>query len=249
MDWGSLAGVFLGFAGLIAGQALEGGRLSSLVQPSAFIMVMFGTLAAVLLQSKFSDFMYAIRRLRVVFKIPDNDRHALLARINQWSVESRRRGMIGLESSLKVETDPFIQKGLRLLIDNVPIHTIREICGNDIYQYEILEKRAIKIWDAAGGYAPTMGIMGAVIGLIQVMENLSEPSKLGEGIAVSFVATIYGIGFANLFCLPVASKLKAITAAEAIKRDMFIEGIACLYNKENTMLITERLTPFLPVNK
>jgi chemotaxis protein MotA len=249
MDWGSIAGLILAVVGIVAGQAIEGGRLSSLIQPAAFVMVIFGTLAAILLQSKFSDFLHAMRRIMVVFVMPNNDRHDLLDRINRWSIQSRRRGLMGLETFLNEETDPFIQKGLRLLIDNVPIHTIKEICSNDIYQYEVLEKRAIKIWDAAGGYAPTMGIMGAVVGLIHVMENLSDPALLGSGIAVAFVATIYGIGFANLFCLPIAAKLKAITAAEAIKRDMFLEGLACIYNKENTMLITERLTPFLPVKQ
>jgi chemotaxis protein MotA len=245
MDWGSVAGLVLALAGILVGQALEGGRLSSLVQPASFMIVMFGTLGAVLLQSKLSDFKRAVRKLPLVFIAQVDDRNELLSRATLWSMVARKRGLISLESFLEDERDPFFYKGLRLLIDGVSIETIKEICSNELDQYEALERSAIKIWDSAGGYAPTLGILGAVVGLIHVMENLSEPSMLGSGIAVAFVATIYGVGVANLVFIPIANKLKVLSQAQIVKREMFVEALSCIYNRENSMLVAERLSTYL----
>lgn len=132
-----------------------------------------------------------------------------------------------------------------MLIDGVPIETIKEIYNTELYQYGELERSAIKVWDSAGGYAPTLGILGAVVGLIHVMENLSEPSMLGSGIAVAFVATIYGVGFANLVFIPIANKLKVISQAQMVKREMFVEALSCIYYRENSMLVAERLSSYL----
>jgi chemotaxis protein MotA len=245
MDWGSVAGIILAFAGILAGQALEGGRVSSLLQPASFMIVMLGTLGAVLLQGKLSDFINAMRKLSLVFIHQEDGRIELLSRITLWSMVARKRGLVGLESFLEEERDPFIYKGLRLLIDGIPIETIKEICSNDLDQYEAVERSAIKIWDSAGGYAPTLGILGAVVGLIHVMENLSEPNMLGSGIAVAFVATIYGVGIANLVFIPIANKLKTIAQAKMVKREMFIEALSCIYHRENSMLVAERLSSYL----
>jgi chemotaxis protein MotA len=245
MDWGSFAGLILAFAGILLGQALEGGRVGSLVQPASFMIVMLGTLGAVLLQSKLSDFKRAMQKLSSVFITQDDGRKELLGRVTLWSMVARKRGLISLESFLEEEHDPFIYKGLRLLIDGLPIETIKEICSNEMDQYEALERSAIKVWDSAGGYAPTLGILGAVVGLIHVMENLSEPSMLGSGIAVAFVATIYGVGVANLVFIPIANKLKMISQAHIVKREMFVEALSCIYNRENSMLVAERLSTYL----
>lgn len=245
MDWGSVAGLLLAFAGILIGQAYEGGQIASLVQPAAFLIVMLGTVGAVLLQGKLSDFINAMKKLPLVFVYQVDDRIELLSRITLWSMVVRKRGLVSLESFLEEERDPFIYKGLRLLVDGVPIDTIKEICVNDLDQYEALERSAIKIWDSAGGYAPTLGILGAVVGLIHVMENLSDPSKLGSGIAVAFVATIYGVGFANLVFIPIANKLKAIAQTKMVKREMFVEALSCIYHRENSMLVAERLSSYL----
>lgn len=245
MDWGSVAGLLLALASILIGQALEGGRIGSLVQPASFIIVMLGTLGAVLLQSKLSNFMRAMQKLALVFVRQVDDRNELLSRVTLWSMVARKRGLISLESFLEEESDPFIYKGLRLLIDGVPIETIKEIYNTELYQYGELERSAIKVWDSAGGYAPTLGILGAVVGLIHVMENLSEPSMLGSGIAVAFVATIYGVGFANLVFIPIANKLKVISQAQMVKREMFVEALSCIYYRENSMLVAERLSSYL----
>jgi chemotaxis protein MotA len=245
MDWGSVAGLLLALTGIIVGQALEGGSPASLVQPASFVIVVFGTLGAVLLQSTLADFKSAMHKLALVFMAQVDDRNELLSRITLWSMVARKRGLISLETFLEDERDPFFYKGLRLLIDGVPIETIQAICSNELDQYEAQQRKAIKIWDSAGGYAPTLGILGAVVGLIHVMENLSEPSMLGSGIAVAFVATIYGVGIANLVFIPIANKLKVITQAQLVKREMFVEGLACIYHRENSMLVAERLSTYL----
>lgn len=245
MDWSSIAGIVVALTGLLAGQALEGGSASSLLQPTAFLIVIFGTVGAVLVQSKMRDFLYAVQKLQLIFIEQDDDRHALFERINVWSLHARRRGRISLQDYLVDEQDPFISKGLTLLVDNIPLETIHDICSNEMYQWEAQERRAIKIWESAGGYAPTMGILGAVTGLIQVMQHLEDPSQLGSGIAVAFVATIYGIGFANIVFLPMANKMKTIMQAELVKREMFVEGLSCIYKEENSMMVNERLSSYL----
>ena len=210
MDWSSLVGIGIALIGILFGQAIEGGHISSLLQPAAFIIVLCGTFGAVLLQTNAKNFMAGVLMVRQVFATPVDDRQALAKRISLWSNFARKEGIFMLESFLKKETEPFIQKGLRLMIDGTPPDKIREICAIDMHFYEIQQRNAAKVWNAAGGYAPTIGILGAVLGLIHVMENLSDPSRLGSGIAVAFVATIYGVGLANLVFLPISNKLKSL---------------------------------------
>lgn len=150
-----------------------------------------------------------------------------------------------LENHLYKETDPFIKKGLRLVIDGTSPAKIREICAIDMYFYEMQQRNAAKIWDAAGGYSPTLGILGAVLGLIHVMENLSDPSKLGSGIAVAFVATIYGVGFANLIFLPIANKLKSQIQHEIKRREMLLNALVSIAEGDQPRIVEERLLAYL----
>jgi len=245
MDWGSLVGIIIAFGGILAGQAIEGGHISSLVQPAAFIIVVLGTLGAVLLQTKPSTFIVGVKMVGEIFVPVRDDRAELAKRIMIWSNVARKEGLLRLENNLNAEKDPFVKKGLRLMIDGIAPEKIREIISIDIYFYENRMRNAAKIWEAAGGYAPTIGILGAVLGLIHVMENLSDPEKLGSGIAVAFVATIYGVGLANIVFLPIANKLKSIIQAEGMRREMLLNAFVSIVNGDHPRVVEERLQAYL----
>ncbi|HSH71429.1 MAG TPA: flagellar motor protein [Methylophilaceae bacterium] len=245
MDWSSLAGIGIALIGILLGQAIEGGHAGSLLQPAAFMIVLCGTFGAVLLQTNSKNFLMGLHMVREVFTTPVDDRQPLSKRIILWSTLSRKEGIFMLEPYLNKETDPFIRKGLRLMIDGTPPEKIREICAIDMYFYEMQQRNAAKIWDAAGGYAPTIGILGAVLGLIHVMENLSDPSRLGGGIAVAFVATIYGVGLANLVFLPIAGKLKGLIQHEVMRREMLLNAWVSIASGDHPRIVEERLIAYL----
>src|SRR5574337_486174 len=215
MDSISLVGLILGVAAILVGQALEGGHLASLFQPTAFLIVIGGTLGAVMLQSPLQVFKDGVRMARWVFQPPALTHADLIEQVVGWSHVARKEGLLALEARLQSQPDPFIRKGIQLLVDGVEPERLREVLEVEISTWEGQMKQAARIWEGAGGYAPTVGILGAVMGLIHVMENLSDPSKLGSGIAVAFVATVYGVGAANLFFLPVANKIKLKLKEEA----------------------------------
>jgi chemotaxis protein MotA len=241
MDWGSLAGLLLAIGGIAAGQMLEGGQARSLLQPAAFLIVAVGTLGAVLMQSGLRNFIAALRMARQAF-LPPHDDHARLSRAFVfWSNSARREGLLSLERHCERETDPFIKKGLRMIVDGADGDRLRLVLEQDINIYERRERAVVRVWESAGGYAPTVGILGAVLGLIQVMENLGDPGKLGAGIAVAFVATVYGVGLANLLFLPIAGKLKAQVQNEVGRREMLVEVMAGLAAGENPRLIEDRM--------
>lgn len=241
MDWGSVAGLVIALLGILIGQAIEGGQLDSLAQPAAFCIVVFGTLGAVLLQSGFPSFKRAMKMARNVFASPEENDGSLKREILAWSMAARREGLLSLERFIAEQKDPFVQKGLQLIVDGVDPHKLQDILDNDISAYEREERLAVRVWESAGGYAPTVGILGAVLGLIHVMENLSDPSKLGGGIAVAFVATIYGVGLANLVFLPIGSKLKAMVSREVTRRERLAEAFAGIATGDNPRLIEERI--------
>jgi chemotaxis protein MotA len=245
MDWGSLSGIAIALIGILLGQAIEGGHIGSLLQPAAFMIVLCGTFGAVLLQTKPSNFLAGVLMVRQVFSPPVDDRKALSKRINLWSMQSRKESIFMLEPYLNKETDPFVRKGLRLMIDGTPPDKIREICAIDMHFYEVQQRNAAKIWDAAGGYAPTIGILGAVLGLIHVMENLSDPSRLGGGIAVAFVATIYGVGLANLVFLPVANKLKSQIQHEMMRQEMLLNAWVSIAKGDHPKIVEEQVLAYL----
>lgn len=245
MDWASLLGLSLAIAGIFLGQKLEGGAISSLLQPAAFLIVVVGTIGAVLLQSTMSSFVLGVRMARWIFFPPRVVSPALTQDIDLWSMKARREGLLSLESNMHASEDPFITKGLRLVVDGIDPVKLRDILDADINAYEMEQRQAVKIWEAAGGYAPTIGILGAVLGLIHVMENLTDPSKLGSGIAVAFVATIYGVGLANLVFLPIGHKLKIIVCNEVSKREMLVDIFLGIANGDNTRLIEERVAGYI----
>ncbi|HSD38425.1 MAG TPA: flagellar motor protein [Rhodocyclaceae bacterium] len=245
MDVISLTGLLLGIVAIVGGQLLEGGHLDSLIQPTAFMIVMGGTIGAVMLQSPWRTFVTGLRISMWVFKPPVPPLHELIEQIVGWSNIARREGLLSLENKMEGMTDPFMRKGVQLLVDGVEPEHIREVMEVEITTWETDMKQASKIWEAAGGYAPTVGILGAVMGLIHVMENLSDPSKLGSGIAVAFVATIYGVGSANLIFLPVAKKIQANIMRLVAVREMLMEGVVRIAHGDNPRIIESRLQGYI----
>jgi chemotaxis protein MotA len=245
MELISIAGLLLGLLAIILGQVLEGGHIGSLVQPTAFLIVIGGTVGAVMLQSPWKTFRSGLKMAGWVFKPPVPSQQDIIAQVVAWSAVARKEGLLALESRIDPHPDPFVRKGLQLLVDGVEPERIRVVLEIDISAWEADLKRATKIWEAAGGYAPTVGILGAVMGLIHVMENLSDPSKLGAGIAVAFVATIYGVGSANLIFLPVAKKLQSTVGDLVAVREMIIDGLISIAHGENPRLIEARLQGYV----
>ncbi len=245
LDKISLVGLVLGLGAIVGGQVIEGGHLSSLLQPTAFLIVIGGTLGAVMLQSPMPVFVNGMRMCKWVITPPALAPEQLIRRIAAWSQIARKEGLLALEGQMNAERDPFIQKGLQLLVDGVEPERLREVLEVEIGSFEDRMKAGARIWEAAGGYAPTIGILGAVMGLIHVMENLSDPSKLGGGIAVAFVATIYGVGSANLIFLPISKKLLANVARIVSLREMLADGLVGIANGDNPRIIESRLQGYV----
>lgn len=245
MDKISIAGLALGLIAILGGQYLEGGSVGSLVQPTALLIVLGGTLGAVLLQSPLHVFKRGVAMARWVWVPPVIAQKQQIDQIMTWSQLSRREGLLALENYLPGVKDPFARKGLQLLVDGAEPDRIRDLLEVEINTFEDEWRQSAKIWEAAGGYSPTIGILGAVMGLIHVMENLSDPSKLGAGIAVAFVATIYGVGLANLVYLPIAGKLKYYISRMISMREMLVDGLVGIAVGDNPRIIEGRLRGYL----
>lgn len=245
MDKISIAGLLLGLVAIIGGQILEGGHVGSLVQPTALLIVLGGTLGAVLLQSPFHVFKRGLKMTKWVWVPPVIEQKRAIDQILNWSQLSRREGLLALENFIPGIKDEFTRKGLQLLVDGADPERIRELLEVDIDTFEDEWRQSAKIWESAGGYSPTIGILGAVMGLIHVMENLSDPTKLGPGIAVAFVATIYGVGLANLIYLPIAGKLKYYISRMVASREMMIDGLVGIALGDNPRIIESRLKGYL----
>ncbi|HNH63943.1 MAG TPA: flagellar motor protein [Thauera aminoaromatica] len=245
MDKISLVGLTLGIAAILVGQVIEGGHLSSLFQPTAFMIVIGGTLGAVMLQSPLRIFMQGMRMARWVFVPPAPAFDTIIEQVANWGQTARKEGLLSLENQIEALSDPFMRKGLQLLVDGIEPNRLREVLEVEIGVWENQMKMSARIWEAAGGYAPTIGILGAVMGLIHVMENLSDPSRLGAGIAVAFVATIYGVGFANLVFLPIAKKLGAHIVTLTTQREMFVDGLVGIANGDNPRIIASRMQGYV----
>lgn len=249
MDILSILGIIIALASIVIGQHLEGGHLSSILQMTAFIIVMGGTIGAVMLNYPMAVFMKALTSTKMVFFNVHTDMKGLIAQIVELSNLSRKQGLLALEGKLKSLDDALLKKGLQMVVDGTEPPKIREILEVEVEMYEEEYTLAGKVYESLGGYAPTVGILGAVLGLIHVMENLADPSKLGGGIAVAFVATVYGVGAANLFFLPMGGKIKMKAKELVVARMMTIEGLVSLAQGENPRMIEEKLSGFLPENQ
>lgn len=245
MDILSIIGIALALGAIVGGNILEGGHTDSLVQLTAFIIVIGGTMGAVLLQTPLASFLHSIKMLAWIIMPPKQEAEGAIVKIVEWSNVARKEGLLGLEAVSEGEPDLFVRKGLQLLVDGSEPDAIRSIMEVELFAKEHHGIQAAKVYEAGGGYAPTIGIIGAVMGLIHVMQNLSDPSKLGSGIAVAFVATIYGVGAANLFLLPIANKLKSIVHSQTQYREMVVEGIISIAEGENPRNIEAKLRGYL----
>lgn len=246
MDLLSVAGITMAVAAIVGGQLLEGGHLSSLANGPAFVIVAGGTMGAILLQAPLPVVKRALRRLAWIFAPPITSSEDVVAKIIGWSHIARKEGLLGLENLIEQETDAFSAKGLQLLVDGNEPDGIRHAMDVELTIREDAEFQAARLFESMAGYAPTIGIIGAVLGLIHVMENLAEPEKLGAGIAAAFVATVYGVGLANLLFLPVANKLKSVIHEQSRAKEMIIEGLIAIAHGENPRSIESRLRGFEP---
>ena len=246
MDIATIIGIVLALGSILGGQILEGGHPGSIIQLTAFVIVMGGTLGAICVQNPLSVVLKGVSLLKLGITDPKHDNKGTITTIIDLANVSRKQGLLALEGKLKDIHDPFFRKGVQLIVDGTDPKAVHEILEIDVEFQEEEGLKAAKVWEAAGGYAPTIGIIGAVLGLIHVMENLADPSKLGSGIAVAFVATVYGVGAANLFFLPLASKLKFKLKEEAASRVMIIMGLVGLAQGENPRLLQEKLEGYLP---
>lgn len=244
MDKVSVIGLLIACLAVYLGFALDGGSVSALLELPAFIIVFGGTLGAVLLQSSQSQFMHAMSLLKWILFPPKYDIDKGIEDIVSWSEKARESGYLVLENEADEIEDHFVHKGLNLLVDGIEIDNLRASLELDLDLYREHNLRSAHVFESMGGYSPTIGILGAVLGLIHAMGNLTDPGLLGQGIATAFVATIYGVGFANLLYLPIANKIRSIVHEETLYREMFAEGLIAIANAENPHAIENRLSAF-----
>ncbi len=243
MDVLSLVGLILALVAIIGGNFLEGGHVGALANGPAALIVVGGTLAAALLQTPVAVLKRAVTMLRWMILPPKVDLVGGINHVVGWSMTARKEGLLGLETVADAERDPYARKGLQLLVDGTEPEAIRSILEVDLYNQESRDLAAAKVFEGMGGYSPTIGIIGAVMGLIHVMGNLADPSQLGNGIAV--VATIYGVGLANLLLLPIGNKLKSIVLRQSCYREMLMEGLLSIAEGENPRSIELKLQGFV----
>lgn len=245
MDLLSLLGIVVAFAAVIGGNWLEGGHIDSLINLPAFVIVLGGSIGAVLLQTPFNVFARAVRLLKYAFFPPKYPMKETAVKLVRWGDVARKQGLLELEGTFRKESDVFMRKGMSMVVDGSDPEEIRRTMEVELDQQEQRDIAATRVYTAMGGYAPTIGIIGAVMGLIQVMQNLDDPARLGDGIATAFIATIYGVALANMFMLPIAAKLKSYVEAESIYRELVIEGLVSIAEGENPRVIESRLHGFI----
>lgn len=244
MDKLTLPGLLLALVAVIGGFAVEGGMIGTLFQLPAFIIVFGGTLGAVMLQSTSSQFVKGLSMLKWVLLPPGIDIDSGMNRISHWAQESRQHGFLSLEDEALSEEDPFTAKGLNMLVDGAEPEKLREAMDIELQLHQQHLERSASIYDSMGGYSPTIGIIGAVLGLIQAMSHIQDPNKLAVGIATAFVATIYGVGFANFIYIPVANKLKQIIYQQMLYKEMLTEGLIAIANGEPPKAIELKLSSY-----
>jgi len=245
VDKSSLSGIILAIGGIIAGLMLEGGNLRQILQPTAAMIVFGGTLGAVMLQFPMPVVLQAVRRLASVFVSPKQDPQAIIHRLVKYAQKARREGVVSLDADLPDIEDPFLRKSLMLAVDGTEPEELRNIMELELNNQAEHEDQVPQVFESAGGFAPTIGIIGAVLGLIQVMQHLDKIDEVGRGIAVAFVATIYGVGSANLLYLPIAGKMKIRIRDEQIIREMTLEGVASILEGMNPHMLETKLLSFL----
>jgi chemotaxis protein MotA len=245
MDKASIGGVLLAFAGIVAGLLLEGGNLGQILQPTAAIIVFGGTFGAVLLQFPLATVVSAFRNLAHVFAVPAKQNDELIGMLLAFANKARRDGVVSLDSDLETVKDPFLKRSLMLAVDGTEPTELRKMMRVSLDSAMETEDHLPMVFESAGGFSPTIGILGAVLGLIQVMQHLENMQEVGRGIAVAFVATIYGVGLANLVFLPFAGKMRIRIREGQLRREMMLEGVISILEGMNPRMLEVKLAGFL----
>ncbi len=249
MDKASIGGVLVAVIGIVAGLLLEGGNLGQIFQPTAAMIVFGGTMGAVLLQFPMKTVVDAFRRLAVLFVEPRMQDEKLVQQLVSFANKARRSGVVSLDADLRMIDDPFLRQALTLAVDGTEPTELRRIMSVSMESRSEGEERQPAVFESAGGFSPTIGILGAVLGLIQVMQHLDNIQAVGKGIAVAFVATIYGVGAANLFFLPAAGKLRLRIREEHLRREMMLESVISILEGMNPRMLEVKLTGYLEANR
>lgn len=245
MDFASIGGIILALVTILGAMMMEGGKLSQVTQLTAAMIVVGGTTGAVMLQFPLKIFLAALRGVVGVFMHKGADAEKTLVQIVEFANKARKSGIVSLDSDLGRIQDPFLKQGMMLAVDGTESSEVRKILQLEIDNKADMEEKVPQVFESAGGFAPTVGIIGAVLGLIQVMQHLDDIDQVGKGIAVAFVATIYGVSLSNLFCLPVAGKLKIRHKEQVRLREMMLEGVISILEGLNPRMIETKLRTFL----
>jgi len=245
MDKSTFAGILVALGGIFLGLTLEGGKVAQILQPTAAMIVFGGTLGAVMIQFPLPVVLEAFKRLGSIFFNRAKDPHVRIGEIVAYANKARRGGIVSLDKEIDSIDEPFLKKSLMLAVDGTEPAELRKMMELELDNKEEAEERVPQVFESAGGFAPTVGIIGAVLGLIQVMQHLENIDEVGKGIAVAFVATIYGVGCANLFFLPAAGKLKIRLREEHILREMTLEGVISILEGMNTRMLETKLRGYL----
>ena len=244
-DLATLGGLLLAVGGILGGLVMEGGKVQDVSQVSAAIIVFLGTFGAVMVTTPLGVLIRALKKLPQLIFYRSDSAAPVVEEILRCAAKARKEGIVSLEVDADTTPDPFLRKALTLAVDGVDLEQIRKIMDVEIVQMLHHGESEAKVFEAAGGYAPTIGIIGAVLGLIQVMKNLANIDEVGRGIAVAFVATVYGVASANIFFLPAANKLKARLQSAVQIRELMLEGVISIVEGMHPKLIQSKLDGFL----
>jgi chemotaxis protein MotA len=245
MDLGTIIGVLLAGGTILLGLFLEGGQIGQILQPTAALIVFGGTLGAILVQFPFKVVLKAFRSLATIFFVPKADPIGIIQEIVLIAHKARKEGIVSLDRDLDKIQDPFLRKSLMLAVDGTEPGELRKLMELELEKKGENEDNIPRVFESAGGFSPTIGIIGAILGLIQVMQHLDDINEVGKGIAVAFVATVYGVGAANLILLPSAGKLKIRIREEQVIREMMLEGVISILEGMNPRMIETKLFSFL----
>lgn len=245
MNRGTLFGVFIAIFGIAIGLYLDGGQVGQVLQPTAALIVFGGTLGAVMVQFPLPVLMQAVRHLKEVFFQVQDPGPKLIEDLMRFAVRARRSGIMSLDADLELIENPFLKKSLTLAVDGTHSAELRKTMELEMDRETDIEEHIPRVFEAAGGFAPTIGILGAVIGLIQVMQRLESINEVGKGIAVAFVATIYGVGSANIFLLPCAGRMKMLMRRRQVLRELILDGVIAIVDRTNPRVIESKLAVYL----
>ena len=245
MNRGTIGGIAIAVIGIAIGLYLDGGQVGQMLQPTAALIVFGGTLGAVMVQFPFSVLSQAAGQLKGVFMGVRDPAPQLIADLSRFAARARRQGLISLDGELELIQDSFFRKSLTLAIDGTPADELRKLMELEMDREADEEEQIPRVFDAAGGFAPTIGILGAVIGLIQVMQRLENISAVGKGIAVSFVATIYGVGSANILFLPCAGRIKIFMRRKQVLRELILDGVLAIVERKSPRSLETELSVYL----